>query len=215
MRETSILPLQVMTRDLLSLNSRLQCIFPLCPVILYIVSDCDRYGLVYVILCSYVFLTVWQDCVFIFVLFCFVCFVGLMDMSSMEEDQIVHDATQVVGSSGASFTMMGLHDVLRNIEQMLAPFKRYIKASKAVWHKLFLWHKFLLWYKFLLCHKLSPLLKPLMYMYQMAMQRLLSLSCRRSLMGLDQSILILYNKSISSCGFILLVILMTLHKWLS
>jgi predicted CDP-diglyceride synthetase/phosphatidate cytidylyltransferase len=33
----------------------------------------------------------------VFVLFCFVCFVGLMDMSSMEEDQVVHDATQVVG----------------------------------------------------------------------------------------------------------------------
>jgi hypothetical protein len=27
--------------------------------------------------------------------------------------------------------MMGLHDVLKNIEQMLAPFKRYIEASKA------------------------------------------------------------------------------------
>jgi hypothetical protein len=33
----------------------------------------------------------------------------------------VHDATQVVGNSGASPTMMELHDVLR---------KRYIKASK-------------------------------------------------------------------------------------
>jgi hypothetical protein len=27
--------------------------------------------------------------------------------------------------------MMGLHDILRNIEQMLAPFKRYIEAFKA------------------------------------------------------------------------------------
>jgi hypothetical protein len=34
----------------------------------------------------------------------------------MEEDQIVHDATQVVGNSGAPSTMMGLHDILRNIE---------------------------------------------------------------------------------------------------
>jgi hypothetical protein len=32
-----------------------------------------------------------------------------MDMSSMEEDQIVHDATQVVGNSGTSPTMKGLH----------------------------------------------------------------------------------------------------------
>jgi hypothetical protein len=27
--------------------------------------------------------------------------------------------------------MMGLHDILRNIEQMLAPFKHYIEASEA------------------------------------------------------------------------------------
>jgi hypothetical protein len=46
-----------------------------------------------------------------------------MDMSNMEEDQVVHDATQVVGNSGASPTMMGLHDVLRNIEQIFGPFK--------------------------------------------------------------------------------------------
>jgi hypothetical protein len=49
----------------------------------------------------------------------------------MEEDQVVHDATQVVGNSGASPTMMGLHDILRNIEQMLVSFKRYIEASEA------------------------------------------------------------------------------------
>jgi hypothetical protein len=55
-------------------------------VILYVVLDCDRYFFVYVTLCSCMFLTVWQDCVFSFILFCFVCFVGLMDMSSMEED---------------------------------------------------------------------------------------------------------------------------------
>jgi hypothetical protein len=59
-------------------------------------------------------LTVWQDCIF----FCFFCFVlqVLMDMSSIEEVEVVHDATLVVGNSGAPFTMMGLHDVLRNIE---------------------------------------------------------------------------------------------------
>jgi hypothetical protein len=51
-----------------------------------------------------------------------------MDMSNMEEDQVVHDATQVVGNSGASPTMMGLHDVLRNIEQIFGPFKWYIEA---------------------------------------------------------------------------------------
>jgi hypothetical protein len=54
-----------------------------------------------------------------------------MDMSSMKEDQVVHDPTQVVGNSGALSTMMGLHDVLRNIKQMLVPFKRYIEASAA------------------------------------------------------------------------------------
>ena len=51
-------------------------------------------------------------------------------MNSMEEDQIVHDAIQIVGNSGASATMMGLHDVFRNIKQMLTPFKCYIEASK-------------------------------------------------------------------------------------
>jgi hypothetical protein len=67
---------------------------------------------------------------FYFVLFCFLWIVCLMDMSSMEEDQVVHDATQAVGNNGASSTIMGLHDVLRNIEQMLAPFKHYIEASE-------------------------------------------------------------------------------------
>jgi hypothetical protein len=80
---------------------------------------------------SCVSLIVWQDCVFSIVFFCFVCFVNLMDMSKMEEHQVVHDATQVVGNNRALPTMMGLHDVLRNIEQMLAPFKRYIEASEA------------------------------------------------------------------------------------
>jgi hypothetical protein len=54
-----------------------------------------------------------------------------MDMSSMEEDQIVHDTTQIVGNCGASSAMKGLHDILRNIEQMLVLFKHYIEASEA------------------------------------------------------------------------------------
>jgi hypothetical protein len=66
-----------------------------------------------------------------FVFFCFVCFVDLMDMSNMEEDQILHDATQVIGNNGASPSIMGLHDILRNIEQMLTPFTYCIKASEA------------------------------------------------------------------------------------
>jgi hypothetical protein len=53
-----------------------------------------------------------------------------MDMSSIEEDQIVYDVTQVIGNNGTSSSIMGLHDVLRNIEQMLAPFKHYIEASE-------------------------------------------------------------------------------------
>jgi hypothetical protein len=65
------------------------------------------------------------------VFFCFLWIVRLMDMSNMEEDQVVHDATQAVGNNGASPIMMGLHDVLRNIEQMLVPFKHYIEASEA------------------------------------------------------------------------------------
>jgi hypothetical protein len=32
---------------------------PLCPVILYVAFDCDRYYVVYVTLCFCVFLTVW------------------------------------------------------------------------------------------------------------------------------------------------------------
>ena len=49
----------------------------------------------------------------------------------MEEDQVVYDATQAVGNNGTSPTMMGLNDVLRNIKQILIPFKHYIEASKA------------------------------------------------------------------------------------
>jgi hypothetical protein len=45
-----------------------------------------------------------------------------MDMSNMEEDQVVYNATQIVGDSGAPSTMMELHDVLSNIEQLLAVF---------------------------------------------------------------------------------------------
>jgi hypothetical protein len=77
-----------------------------------------------------VFLCVFDSLIRLCVFFCFVCFVGLMDMSSMEEDQVVRDATQVVGNSGASSSIMVLHDILRNIEQMLTPFKRYIEASE-------------------------------------------------------------------------------------
>jgi hypothetical protein len=108
--------LQVIIRDLLSLDSRPRWIFPLCPVILYGFMDCDRYCLVYLTVYSCVSLTFWQDYVFSIILFCFVCFVGLMDMSSMEEDQIVYDATEVIGNNGASPSVMGLHDILRNIE---------------------------------------------------------------------------------------------------
>jgi hypothetical protein len=82
-----------------------------------------------------------------------------------------------------------------------------LKHLRLVWHKLFLWHKLILW------HKFSPLFKPLMQIFQQAIQRSLRLSCWRSLIGLDQSFVVLYNKSISSCGFILLVILMTSSKW--
>jgi hypothetical protein len=80
-------------------------------------------------------LTVLQDCVFFFCFFCFVFlvfFVGLMDMSNMKEDLVVHDIIQVVGNIGASPSMMGLHDVLRIIEQKLITFKRYIEAFEAV-----------------------------------------------------------------------------------
>jgi hypothetical protein len=69
--------------------------------------------------------------VFSFVFFYFVCFVRLMDMSSMEEDQVVHDATQIVANSWASPTMMEIHNILRNIEQMFVPFKCFIEASEA------------------------------------------------------------------------------------
>ena len=36
-------------------------------MILYVVLDCNMYRLVYITLCSCVFLTVWQDCMFSFV----------------------------------------------------------------------------------------------------------------------------------------------------
>jgi hypothetical protein len=65
---------------------------------------------------------------FYFILF---YFMGLTDMSSMEKDQVLHDATQVIGNNGASPSIMGLHDILRNIEQMLTPFTYCIKASEA------------------------------------------------------------------------------------
>ena len=51
-----------------------------------------------------------------------------MDMSNMEEDQVMHDAIQVFGNNGASPTMMRLYDVLRNIDEMLVPFKYYIET---------------------------------------------------------------------------------------
>jgi hypothetical protein len=54
----------------------------------------------------------------------------LMDISNMEEDQVVYNATQVLENSGASSIMMGLYDILRNIEQMLVPFMHYIEASE-------------------------------------------------------------------------------------
>jgi hypothetical protein len=38
---------------------------------------------------------------------------------------------KLLENSGVLPTMMGLYDVLRNIEQMLVPFKRYIEASEA------------------------------------------------------------------------------------
>jgi hypothetical protein len=43
----------------------------------------------------------------------------------------LHDATQVIEKSRASPLIMVLHDVLRNIEQMLPPLKHYIEASEA------------------------------------------------------------------------------------
>jgi hypothetical protein len=61
----------------------------------------------------------------------FFCFMGLMDISSRIEEQIVHDTTEVVGNNGALPSMMALHDVLRDIEEMLAPLKCYIEASEA------------------------------------------------------------------------------------
>jgi hypothetical protein len=54
---------------------------------------------------------------FVFFCFPFFClFCGFDGYSSMEEDQVVHDATQVVGNSGVLHAMMELHDVLNNIE---------------------------------------------------------------------------------------------------
>jgi hypothetical protein len=63
-----------------------------------------------------VFLFVLDSLARLYVFFFLVGFIDLMDMSSMEEDQVVHNATQIVGNNGASPTMMGLHDILRNIE---------------------------------------------------------------------------------------------------
>ena len=89
-------------------------------MILCIVLDHDGYCLVYIILCSHVSLTVWQACMFCFVLFCM--FDGYYEQ---------YERAQAVENSGASITMMGLYEVLKNIEQMLVPFKHYIEASEA------------------------------------------------------------------------------------
>jgi hypothetical protein len=40
-------------------------------------------------------------------------------------------AFALIGNSGASPSIMESYDVLRNIEQMLAPFKHYIEALEA------------------------------------------------------------------------------------
>jgi hypothetical protein len=122
-----------------------------------------------------------------------------MDMSSVEEDQVVHDATQVVGNNRASTTMMELHDVLRNIEQMFVAFKHYIEAFEAGMAQA---------RPMAQAPQALLLLKPLM-------QKSLSLLYRRSLMGFDQSFMVLCNRSISFCGFIFFIILMTPRKWLS
>jgi hypothetical protein len=39
-----------------------------------------------------------------------------MDMTNMEDVQIVYDTTQVVRNSGASPSVMELYDILKNIE---------------------------------------------------------------------------------------------------
>jgi hypothetical protein len=66
-----------------------------------------------------VLLCVFDSLARMFVFFCFpffCLFCGFDGYSSMEEDQVVHDATQVVGNSGVLHAMMELHDVLNNIE---------------------------------------------------------------------------------------------------
>jgi hypothetical protein len=74
-------------------------------------------------------LTKWQDCIFF--LFIYFSLLVLMNISSMEADHVVHDATKVVGNNGISSTMTELHEVLKNIEQILARFKCYIEAYEA------------------------------------------------------------------------------------
>ena len=125
------------------------------------------------------FLIVWQDCVFSFILFSFVYFVDLMNMSNIEEDQIVHDATQIVKNSGTSPTMIGLYDILRNIEQMLAPFKHYFEASEAGTAQAppMAQASFIA--------QTLPLAQTTHTNVPKAMQRNPSLSCQRSLMELD------------------------------
>jgi hypothetical protein len=124
-------------------------------------------------------LIVWQDCVFSFILFSFVYFVDLMNMSSIQEDQIIHDATQVVENSGASPTMIGLRDVLKNIEQILASFKHYIEASEAGMAQVPPMAQASS------MEQTLPIAQTTHANVPHAMQRNPSLSCRRSLMGLN------------------------------
>ena len=38
---------------------------------------------------------------------------------------------QIIGDNRIPFRVMRIHDIMRNIKQMLAPFKRCIEASEA------------------------------------------------------------------------------------
>jgi hypothetical protein len=40
----------------------------------------------------------------------------LVNLNVIKEDQVMHNAVQNVGDTGPPYTLMGIHDIMKNIE---------------------------------------------------------------------------------------------------
>lgn len=60
----------------------------------------------------------------------FCCFVFLVNISNMEEHQVILNAIQNIEEFGTPSTLVEIHDDMKKIEQMFLPFKHYIEVSR-------------------------------------------------------------------------------------